>query len=444
MRTTAIFFLIITLFTAAGASAQGPLRLDLRQAMDMAARQSYQVQVSELEAQRARQRIKEVLSIGMPQVNGNVALQNYLDVPTQVVPNFFGGDPEYIRVQFGVPWSAVGGVRLDQLIFDGTYILGLQAAKEVRKQSDEELERQMTNARVQAAKAYYGVLASDEGVRVTNETLPLLERSVREGEMMAAQGFIEAIDVDRLRIELLQARDQQMVFQRQGDLARNLLRFVLGVPAGTPLELTDGLEALINSPEEMALVEQPFTLEQHIDHRVASTQLRIQTLEKRGGRAAYLPSFSGFFSHQQQWNAPTFEPINGPIPWFPATLWGVNLNIPIFSSGARSSRYEQARLGLAQAEVNRTMTEERLRLEHLQRRNDVITAQDLYRSERERLDLARNVFDRTSIKFTEGLSSSFELTQEQGSFLTAQQRYIQRLVDLVNARTELRRALDRF
>jgi outer membrane protein len=439
--------LLIATFLLAGLApsiAQGPLQLNLQQAMDMAARQSYSVQVNELEAQRSYQRVKEVLSIGMPQINANAALQNYLDVPTQVVPNFFGGEPEFIKLQFGVPWSAFGGVRLDQLIFDGTYLLGLKAAQEVRKQSDEELERQIKNARVQAAKAYYGVLAADEGARIVSETLPVLERSVRESGFMAEQGFLEGIDVDRLRIELTQAKDQQMVFQRQSELARDFLRFVLGVPAGTPIELTDDLQALIDHPSETALSEEPLMVEQHVEHRMANTTYRIQTLEMRGGRAAYLPSLNGFFSHQQQWNAPTFEPVGGPIPWFPATLWGVSLNVPIFSSGARSSRYQQAKLGLQQAEVNRTMTEERLRLEHLQRLNDVVTAQELYRSERERMELARNVFDRTSIKFTEGLASSFELTQEQGQFLTAQQRYIQRLVDLVNARTELRRALDRF
>nr|MDQ3099838.1 TolC family protein [Bacteroidota bacterium] len=131
-------------------------------------------------------------------------------------------------------------------------------------------------------------------------------------------------------------------------------------------------------------------------------------------------------------------------PWFPATLWGVNLNVPIFSSGMRSSKYAQGKIALEQAQVNRTLTDERLRLDHAQRQSDVITAQSLYENELQRLELSRNIFDRTTLKFTEGVSSSFELTQEQGQYLTAQQRYIQRVVELVNARTELRRALDRF
>lgn len=431
-------------FAALQAMAQGPLQLSLAQAKDLAAKQSYQVQVSQLEADKARKQITEVMATGLPQVNGSVSLQHYLDVPTQVVPNFFGSEPEVIELQFGVPWSANAGVRLDQLIFDGSYILGLKAAKEVRKRSDEELELNMLNARAQAAKAYYGVLAADEGARLVGESLPLLERSVAESQAMLEAGFIEAIDVDRLNIELAEARDQHMVFQRQAELARNYLKFVLGLPVATPIELTDSLKGLIDDPAEASLAQEPFAPEQHVESRMANTLLRVQTLNMRNGRAAYLPSLGAFFSHQQQWNATNFEPIDGPIPWFPATLWGVNLNVPIFSSGLRSSRHAQGKIELEQAEVNRTLTDERLRLDHAQRQSDVITALALYKNEVERLELSKRIFDRTSLKFTEGVSSSFELTQEQGSYINAQRLYIQRLVDLVNARTELRRALDRF
>ncbi len=424
--------------------AQGPVQLSLQQAVDLAAKQSYQVQNSELEADKARARIKEVIAIGLPQVSASGSVLNYLDVPTQVIPNFFGSGPEFIEAQFGLPWSANGGVRLDQLIFDGSYLVGLQAAKEGRKMADEELERNVKDTRVQAAKAYYGVLAADEGSRLLGEVLPVLERSLSDSEIMYENGFMEETDVDRLRIEVASARDQQMVFERQAELARNYLRFMLGMPLSAPIELTDDLEKLINDPAEMALAEEPMDRERHIDQRIANTYIRASALELKNARAAYMPSLSGYFSHQQQWNANTFEPIDGPIPWFPATLWGLQLNVPIFSSGMRASKVAQMKLGQQQAEVNLELTTQRLELEHAQRRSDVITAQNLYRNEKERMELSRRVFDRTSLKFTEGVASSFELTQEQNQYITTQQSYIQRLVDLVNARAELRKALDRF
>jgi outer membrane protein TolC len=429
---------------ALGLQAQGPVSLSLQQAVDLAAKQSYQVQNSELEADKARARIKEVIAIGLPQVSASAGLMNYLDVPTQVIPNFFGSGPEVVAVQFGLPWSANGGIRLDQLIFDGSYLVGLQAAKEGRKMADEELERNVKDARIQAAKAYYAVLAADEGVLLVGEVLPVLERSLLESNVMFENGFMEEIDVDRLRIEVANAQDRQLVFARQAEVARNYLRFMLGMQLNTPIELTDDLKTLIEDPNEAALAEEPLDRERHIDQRIANTYVRASALELKNAKAAYLPNLSGYFSHQEQWNANTFEPISGPIPWFPATLWGVQLNVPIFSSGMRASKVSQMKLGQEQAEVNLALTTQRLELEHSQRRYDVLTAQELYRNERDRLELSQRVFDRTSLKFAEGVASSFELTQEQNQYLAAQQSYIQRLVDLVNARAELRRALDRF
>ena len=183
--------------------AQGPVSLTLQQAVDLAAKQSYLVQSSELEAEKARMRIKEVIAIGLPQVNASAGLMNYIDVPTQVIPNFFGEGPEFIQAQFGLPWSANGGVRLDQLIFDGSYIIGLKAAKEGRIMADEELEKNVKAARIQAAKSYYAVLAADEGARLLSETVPVLERSLRESEVMLENGFAEGTDVDAIEHRML-------------------------------------------------------------------------------------------------------------------------------------------------------------------------------------------------------------------------------------------------
>ncbi|MCB0781633.1 MAG: TolC family protein, partial [Flavobacteriales bacterium] len=349
--------------------------------------------------------------------------------------------PEFLEAQFGVPWTLSGQVQLNQLIFDGSYLIGLQATKELKQQSDQELELAIRDARAAAAKAYYGVLAAEEGAEALRESVPVLERSLTEAQAMQETGFMEETDVDRIRIELANTRDQLMVFERQQVLALNLLRFYLGVPSGTPMELTDDLQELIDAPDERALVGQPMDMAGHVEHRIAESQVRLQTLNVRNEKAAYWPRLNGFLSHQQQ--AFGFNDVV-ETDWYPGTLWGVNLQVPIFSSGMRANKVKQADLTLQQVEVNKQRVEQQLALEEAQARSDVETAQALYDNQRDRLELARRVFERTSTKFTEGLSSSFELTTEQGNYLSQQQAYIQRLADLVNARTELRKTLDLF
>ena len=438
MRNTT---LILLLATGLGLNAQGPMTMSLQQAMDHAAQYSYSVRTNELEAEKARRKIKEVMAIGLPQIDASGGIQNYIDVPISVVPNFFGEGPEFLEAQFGVPWTLSGQVQLNQLIFDGSYLIGLQATKELKQQSDQELELTIRDARAAAAKAYYGVLAAEEGAEALRESVPVLERSLTEAQAMQETGFMEETDVDRIRIELANTRDQLMVFERQQVLALNLLRFYLGVPSGTPMELTDDLQELIDAPDERALVGQPMDMAGHVEHRIAESQVRLQTLNVRNEKAAYWPRLNGFLSHQQQ--AFGFNDVV-ETDWYPGTLWGVNLQVPIFSSGMRANKVKQADLTLQQVEVNKQRVEQQLALEEAQARSDVETAQALYDNQRDRLELARRVFERTSTKFTEGLSSSFELTTEQGNYLSQQQAYIQRLADLVNARTELRKTLDLF
>ena len=435
--------MILAFSTGITCAAQGPISLSLKQAMDMAALQSYQVQAGELGAEKARARIKEVLAIGLPQIEATGGLNNYIDVPTSVIPNFFGGPgaPETLEVQFGIPWTVTGAVQLNQLLFDGSYLVGLAATKELKVQSDQQLEQSRADARLQAAKAYMGVLAAREGARLSADGVPVLEKSLKEAEAMVQAGFMENTDSDRLSIALANAKDRARSFAQQERVALAYLRLVLGVPADTPIELTEPLETIVNDADEKALSNTTIDLNGQVDHQLASTAVRLQTMDVRNQNAAYMPKLYGFFNHQRQ----SFG-TDGPIEtdWFPATLWGVNLQIPIWSSGMRGNRVKQAKLTLQQTQVNLKATEQRLLAEAEERSEKARAAEESYRTEAANLELSKRIFDRTSIKFTNGLASSFELNQDQSQYLQAQSAYIQRLVDLLLARADLRRSLDLY
>lgn len=429
------------------AGAQGPVNISLQQALEMAARQSYAVQTSELEAEKARHLVKEITAIGLPQISGEASLTNFIDVPTQLIPNFFvpegPGVPKYLPAQFGVPWNVTGGVTLSQLLFDGSYLVGVKATRALADQSENDLERTRADARNQTAKAYYGVLAAEEGVRLTSEGIPLLEKSLREVEAMMQVGFMEQTDVDRLNIQVEQARAQKRSFEQQANVARMLLALTIGIPQGTPITLTDKLETLLNDPAETALSEQAFDAGGHVEITTANTLVTLQEYEMKNEKMKYVPSLGGFIQHQQVWNGPDFDP-GGEYSFYPTTLWGVKLTVPIFSSGSRHHKVEQAKLTLKQVQVNRTATEQRLIAQAEQIRSTARTANDNLRTQERNMALAKNIFDRTAIKFTNGSAASFELTQEQGNYLLAQQAYVQRLVELLMARADLRKALDLY
>lgn len=443
MKTTTTFFGLLA-FTAL--TAQGPLSLSLQQAMDLAAQQSYNVRASALEADKSVERSKEVTAIGFPQINGEVKLNNYIDVPTTLIPNFFSTDPaapKYFPAQFGVPWNMSAGVTLSQLLFDGSYLVGLRAARELKTQSQEDLQKAQADARNQAAKAYFGVLAAAEGSRLVGEGIPLLEKSLREATAMLDAGFMEQTDVDRVNIQLEQARAQKRNFDQQGDVARMLLALTLGTPQGTPITLTDKLETIMNDGGEIGLTEQPLDPNTHVELSYANTLVRLQELDLKNYKAKALPSLGGFFSHSQIWNGPTFDP-GGAYRFYPTTLWGLQLSVPILSSGQRYHKVKQSQLSLEQVKINETATEQRLITMAEQQRTRTRSSYDNFKTDERNMELSKNIFDRTSIKFTNGSAASFELTQEQGNYLLAQQRYVQSLVQLLIDRADLRKALDLY
>ena len=427
--------------------AQGPVSISLQQALEMAAQQSYSVQTSVLEAEKARQKVKEITAIGLPQINGEASISNYIDVPTSLVPNFFvpegPGVPPYIPAQFQVPWNVTGGLTLTQLLFDGSYLIGVKATRALEEQSQNDLERTRADARNQTAKAYYGVLAAQEGARLVNEGIPLLEKSLREVEAMMNAGFMEQTDVDRLTIQVEDARVQKRNFEKQVDVARMLLSFTLGIPQGTPLTLTDDLNTLIADPNESALSEQAFDPGGHVELTSAKTLVTLSGYELRNEKMKYVPSLGGFVTHQQVWNGPEFDP-GGTYSFYPTTLWGLKLSVPIFSSGSRAAKVRQAAATLKQVEIHRTATEQRLIADAERYRTQARTANDNLRNAERSMLLAKNIFERTTVKFANGSAASFELTQEQGNYLAAQQAYVMRVFELLSARSELRKALDLY
>jgi outer membrane protein len=442
MRTTT---LTLSLTLALAAIAQGPLSLSLQQALDLAAQQSYTVRSSALEAQKSDARSKEITAIGFPQINGKVELQNFIDVPTQLIPNFFtpGQGPEYIAAQFGVPWSMNAGLTLSQLIFDGSYIVGLRAARELKVQSQEDLQKAQADARNQAAKAYFGVLAAEEGARLTDEGVPLLEKSLHDVTAMRDAGFMEQTDIDRISIQLEQVNTAKRNFKQQADVARMLLALTLGTPQGTAITLTDKLETILADAGETSLTEQALDANSHVEQSYANTLVRLQDLNLKNDKAKALPSLGGFVSHTQAWNGPTFNP-GGDYPFFPTTLWGLQLNVPIISSGMRYQKVKQSKFALEQVKINQVATEQRLITMAEKSRTETRAAYDNFKTEERTLALAKNIFERTTIKFTTGSAASFELTQEQGNYLLAQQNYVQKLVQLLMARADLRKALDLY
>jgi outer membrane protein len=163
----------------------------------------------------------------------------------------------------------------------------------------------------------------------------------------------------------------------------------------------------------------------------------------RREQSFYLPSLSASFTRQEMAMRNEFNFLEGGYPWFPSTYFGVNLTIPIFSSGMRSSRVQQARLELEKAKLSVLQVEQSLIMQLEKANTDFDNAMEKYNDQKENLNLAERILQRTRIMHKEGLASSLELTQANEQFLATQSNYISAMFDLLNARNDLEKALGR-
>jgi len=436
------FISLVTFLIAIALNGQGPTLLTLQDALQLAAEQAYAVRTSSLEAEKAHHQLKEIVGLGLPQVNGAAGFSDFIDIPVQVSESFFGGD-DLMTFQFGLRYSANAGVQLDQLIFDGSYLVGLQASRAFKHNKEQELQQSIHDAKVAAAKAYYAVLVAREGVENIEELIPVLEENLRQVKGLQENGFADRTDVDRQELGLSEVRNQLIFMENQEATALDMLHFVLGLPISTPLDLDNNLDDLLQDPDPRALAQSAFEPGAHIDSKVAESLVVLQELNERNEKATALPKLYGFVSHQQNAYRREFD-FFGSGQWYPTTLWGVNLQVPIFSGGSRHHKVQQAHITYDQVIVNQELVNEQLLLDFEQRRKNLLAEADRYDNEKRNLELARKIFDNTNIKYREGLATSFELTEERSQLLNTQNAYIQSLADLLFARADLRDALGLF
>ena len=156
-----------------------------------------------------------------------------------------------------------------------------------------------------------------------------------------------------------------------------------------------------------------------------------------------LPSLGATINYGSNTFASQFTIFNQSQKWNNYSNIGVGLNVPLFSSFGRSSRAQQAKIALEQAKTNLTQTEQNLRLQYEKSKSDYEYSIEQFGTSKSNLNLAERIETKQQIKFKEGLSSSFDLTKAQEQLYSAQQSYLQSMLDVINKRASLEKILNK-
>ncbi|MBP6584672.1 MAG: TolC family protein [Flavobacterium sp.] len=411
----------------------------MQQAIEHAIENNYQSINSGRDIESAQQKRKEATALGLPQVNATVDFQNNFVIQKSVVPaEFFGGNPgEFVEVAFGTKQNMNARASLNQLIFDGSYIVALQASKtyldfyeKSKAKTDLEIKEMIINS-------YGNVLLSNESIAILKSNIASVEKTLFETEQTFKNGLTEEENVEQLNIRLTTLKSSLNYSVRLKDIALNMLKINLGIELEDELALTDDLKSLTALNLDLALTNPEFNVEQNIDYTLMTNFVDQRNLELKLEKSKYLPSLGASLNYGYNAFGEDFSTFTDADNWLDYSNLGLNLNIPIFSGFGRNARTQQAKIALEQAKTELTETEQRLKLEYLTAKSKFDFDVEQYFSSKQNLTLAERIEKKQNIKFTEGLSSSFEFTEAQRQLYTAQQDYLQAMVNVINSRAAL-------
>lgn len=386
----------------------------------------------------------EIIAQGLPQLSATTDYQNYLKQPVTLLPGeIAGGEPgTFVPVVFGTKHNLNATATWNQLIFDGSYIVGVQSAKTLLQISKN--AKTKTNHEVKKAiiNAYGNVLMAEESVEILEKNVANVEKNYNETNEIYKNGLAEEEDVEQLEITLLRLKNNLSRSRRMRDISYDVLKLSLGLPVETLVVLTEDLDQLTMEYFDLGLLETQIPVEENIDYRIAENRAQSAEIEVKLEKSKALPSLSGFLNYGVQGFSQEFTFFNSDQEYFGQSILGVSLNIPIFSSGMRGARTQQKKIAYEQA----LLELEETRNDVLRQINSAKTEYEFslenFQTQKKNLDLAERIENKNQIKFFEGVGSSFELSEAQRQLYTAQQDFLQAMLNVITNKAELENLLD--
>ncbi|MFV8280993.1 TolC family protein [Christiangramia marina] len=466
-RISILIMLVLSLQSFSQQDTIQTYQFSLMEAIEFGLENNYQSQIAQKDVEIALQQKWEIIAQGLPQISAGIDYQNFLKQPVTLLPasafdntqstvniveQYFDNvnrndvpvnSPEgFIPVQFGTQQSVNATATWNQLIFDGSYIVGIQSvktllqiSKNAKTKTDLEIKKGIINA-------YGNVLLAEESVEIFEKNLGNVEKNFNDTQKIFENGLTEQEDVEQLEITKLNLENDLARSRRMLDIAYDMLNISLGIPVEKNVVATDDLNELALKYFDLSLLSETIPVEENIDYRIAKNTAEAADIQVKLQQAKALPTLSAFVNYGYQGFSNDFTFLNGNQEYFGQSILGVSLNIPIFSSGMRSAKTQQRKLEYEQAMLDLKQTESQVKSDINSAKSEYQFSLDNYKNATKNLELSERIENKNQIKFFEGIASSFELSEAQRQLYTAQQNYLQAMLQVITAKVELENLLD--
>jgi outer membrane protein TolC len=444
MKTKLLFSVLLLIFFTGGIiSSQengSDLTLSLKEAQDYAINNNKMVISARHDVAASKTALWETISGALPQVNATGSFVDNLKLMTTLLPGEFFGQPpgSKIPVTFGSKYNSGVTVEASILLFSAPMYVGIETTKLAKKLSEDNLVKTEQDTRESVSTAYFLILVSEESLRILDANIANLNETLNSTKAMFSAGMAEATDVDQMASNVTMVENNRSSMQRTIELNYNLLRFQLGVAPGTRIQLSETLESLTSALNIQALMAQEFNHKTNVNYQLIEGQEQMSSLMLKTQKASVLPTLAGFYSYGTNGMGDEIKDLS----WFPNSMTGLQLTVPIFASGQRYSKIKKAQINLEKARTTREMVTEQLLMQEKQLRYNLVNANLQYKSQKENVEVSKRIYESMENKYKQGMASSLELTQANSQYLQAESNSVSALMNLLQTKLALDKLLN--
>jgi outer membrane protein TolC len=434
--------------------AQGQtINFTIQEAQEYALENNKTYQNAKADVKLADARIKEAKGPGLPQLEGtmdymtNFGYEFLFDLggegsePPQIdYSKLDMGDLEVLKLIQGMSSPGASTIKMtdqmsanlkvSQLIFSGQYWVGIEMARLGREISEKGLNMTALDIKEQVINSYYLILVTNKLLDILEENHENLDEVYRHTENMFKAGMAEKVDVDQIRVNISQLENSRRAMERNLQLNYNMFRMLLSLDSDTEIVLTQGFKDVLSETENNILPAESFNIASNPSYQILAVQERIGEEQLNLQKWAYAPTLVGFYNYKKKILTSGFD-------LSPNHAAGFTLSIPVFSGFTKSAQMSRAKIELDKTARTKSLMEDQLKLQKNQLTFNLNNSYENYLTQKENVDVAKEVFNNIREKYEQGIISSLELTQANGNYLQAENNYVSSVLELLKSKLAL-------
>jgi len=432
------FFIVLSIFLVFYGTympAQvSEMKLSLEEARQYAIANNKMALSARMDIEASGIAIWETISSALPRVEATGSFTDNLKLMTTLLPGEIFGQPgEKIPVTFGSQFNSGATIQASMILFNAPLFIGIETTKLAKQLSEENLVRTELEIRESVSSVYYLTLVSERTLQILDEDIVNLEETLKSTKAMFSVGMAEATDVDQMVSNVTMVENSRSTLERTIELNYNLLRFQLGVSPDIRIVLTETLESLTDKINVEAILSRDFDITNNVDYRLIEGQEMISSLNLKSQKASVLPTLAGFYNYGTNGMGDKISEMR----WFPNSMTGLQLSVPIFASGQRYVQIRKARIDLNKARNSKALMTDQLKIQEKQLRYNLVSANLQYQSQKANVEVSKRIYDSMKNKYNQGMASSLELTQANSNYLQAENNYLTALMNLLQTKLAL-------